>query len=526
MTAKINGAILRKNEVLIVGIEVGIGPGLGVVLTGLPDDTIRESIGRISTSLKAVGFQFPRTKLTIHLLPAGVRKSGSSLDLPIALAILLASGQISASEKIRDTLFIGELGLDSNIHPVPGALPYAIQAAEHGLRHIVLPAKNTQQALLEKRIAVYGVTNIQEALQFINTEDFPVAMPPASSGSFDNEISKLDFGDVRGQFQAKRAMEIAAAGGHNALLIGAPGSGKTMLANRFTSILPPLTAEEQLTIQRLYAQLHPYARTANLPNDRPFRHPHHTASEAALVGGGVHPKPGEITLAHLGVLFLDEFPEFRRNAIQALREPLEEGKITISRSKQTVQYPARIQLLAAMNPCPCGYFEHPYRLCACHPASVRWYRRKISGPLLERIDLHIRTEPPELYELFEQQPVAVSSAEIRNRVIEARRLQQERFKTDTMTAVNAAIPEKQLLHFCPMEESARKYLALQMKTLQLSARSFSRILKIARTIADLANAPTLELRHVAEAVFYRSLDKPIQLELDEHLRQVKMFRAV
>lgn len=525
MTAKINGAILRKNETLLVGIEAGIGPGIGVVLTGLPDDTIRESIGRISASLKAAGFQFPRTKLTIHLLPAGVRKTGSSLDLPIALAILLASGQISASEKMKDTLFIGELGLDGNIHPVPGALPYAIQAAEHGLRHIVLPAKNTQQALLEKRISVYGITNINEALKFINTKDFPVAMPAATSSSYDNEISKLDFGDVRGQFQAKRAMEIAAAGGHNALLIGAPGSGKTMLANRFTSILPPLTTEERLSIQRLYAQLYPYARTANLPNDRPFRHPHHTASEAALVGGGIHPKPGEITLAHLGVLFLDEFPEFRRNAIEALREPLEEGKITISRSKQTVQYPARIQLLAAMNPCPCGYFGHPYRLCACHPATVRWYRRKISGPLLERIDLHIRTEPPELYELFEQQPVSVNSADIRNRVIEARRLQQQRFKTDPMTAVNAAIPEKQLLHFCPMEESARKYLAGQMKTLQLSARSFSRIMKIARTIADLANAPTLELRHVAEAVFYRSLDKPIQLELDEHQRQTKMFRA-
>lgn len=491
-----------------VTVEVNIGVGVNFYLVGLPDNAVKESQQRIATALKQHGYKIPGKQITVNMAPADIRKEGSAYDLTIALGILAASEQIAA-ERIGEYVIMGELSLDGEIRPVKGVLPIAITARQDGFKGIIVPAQNSNEAAVVEGLEVLYADNIRQVIDFFNGAiALPRAQVDLNDAFFSTTVqNEFDFADVKGQENIKRALEIAAAGGHNAILIGPPGAGKTMLSKRLPGILPPLTIDEALETTKIHSVAGKTGKTGSgLITRRPFRSPHHTISDIALVGGGNNPQPGEISLAHNGVLFLDELPEFKRTVLEVMRQPIEDRVVTISRAKFSVEYPAGFMLIASMNPCPCGYYNHPEKECVCAPGIVQKYLNKISGPLLDRIDLHIEVTPVPFNELSKHHS-AESSADIRSRVIKARLIQGERFKEEKQTHCNAQMSTKDLKRYCGLTEEGNTLLKNAMERLGLSARAYDRILKVARTIADLEESAGIETPHIAEAIQYRSLDR-------------------
>jgi magnesium chelatase family protein len=495
---------------------------MGYSITGQPDEIVRESLTRVEIAIKSMGLHMPRQKLSINLSPVHLRKTGAGFDLPIALGILMASAQIDDRGKLKDYLLAGELGLDGSIYPIPGTLCMAELAVKERLQGIVIPESNVREACLIGGLEIIGVNHLKQVLDFIRSDSARKLTPPIFLPWQPPEQDDLpDFREVRGQYRVKRGLEIAAAGGHNSLIIGPPGVGKTMLASRLPSILPPMTTEEMLETTKIYSVCEQNKSGAEPVTARPFRNPHHTASAISLVGGGSVPHPGEISLAHNGVLFLDEFYEFSRMAIETLRQPMEEGRVRIARAKISLEYPADFMLVAAMNPCFCGYFGHPTRKCSCSKRALEYYRRKLAGPLLDRIDLHIEAEPIALSELAEEEEDGERSAEIRERVLKAREIQEARYYNVKGVNCNARMADKDIPNYCRLEDFARRFLFKQMEKLQLSVRAYSRILKLGRTIADLAGSKDVELEHVAEAVSFRVLDRAVNNDSKSARRQDK-----
>ena len=507
MLVKTYGSAILGVNALTVTVEVSVGEGVGFFMVGLPDNAVKESAQRISSAFEESGFRIPGKRIIVNLAPADLKKEGTAYDLTIAIGVLGAIGAVKPDELERYVI-MGELGLDGTLRPIKGVLPIAIEARKQQYKGIIVPAENAREAAIVNNLEVYGATSLKEVADFLNGECTIEQTVMDTRAEFARSLNsyEYDFADVKGQACVKRCLEIAAAGGHNAIMIGPPGSGKTMLAKRMPGILPPLTLSESLETTQIHSVAGLMRKEDALIAVRPFRAPHHTISDVALVGGGTNPKPGEISLAHNGVLFLDELPEFKRTVLEVLRQPMEERRVTISRAKLTIDYPAAFMLIAAMNPCPCGYYNHPTIECTCPPGSVKRYLNKVSGPLMDRIDIHIEVTPVPVSQLNKEEK-AESSAAIRERVVAARAIQTARFAGNVGVHCNAQMGSKLTRQYCALTDECRNIMEMAMNRLGLSARAYDRILRVARTIADLEAVPDINPDHLKEAITYRSLDR-------------------
>lgn len=507
MLVKLFGAAVQGIDAIVVTIEVNCSQGIRFFMVGLPDAAVKESHERIVSAVQHNGYKFPRRQIVVNMAPASIKKEGSAYDLPLAIGILSAAETI-LPDKLGDYMVMGELSLDGSILPVKGALPMAIKAREEGFKGLIVPKANAKEAAVVNNLEVYGVDNIKEVIGFFNGECQLTPLVVDTRAEFFKQQADfdLDFEDVKGQENVKRAFEVAAAGGHNLIMIGPPGAGKSMMAKRIPSILPPLTLQEALETTKIHSVAGKMNAGCSLLSQRPFRSPHHTISSVALVGGGSYPQPGEVSLAHNGVLFLDELPEFTRQVLEVLRQPLEDRKITIARAKFSVEYPASLMMIASMNPCPCGYYNHPEKECVCPPGAVQKYLNRISGPLLDRIDIQIEIVPVPFEKISDTRPAECSAA-IRQRVLTARERQQKRFEAIAGVYCNAQMNTQLLNRYAKPDVEGKERLKMAMTRLNLSARAYDRILKVARTIADLAGSESIKAEHISEAITYRNLDR-------------------